>query len=171
MKNIEKINILGTKFHNVTRAEAVTQIVDTLQGQEKASVFTPNPEIVIEAYNNTSLQAILNESDLLVPDGIGVVIGSRLIRRPLKERVAGYDMIQDVFSQMAGKDLSVYFFGAAPGVTEKAKEVMEAKYQGLNIVGTHNGYFDNDQEIVDAINKVKPDLLLVGLGAPNRSCG
>lgn len=166
--NKEKINILGTKFHDVTRSEAATFIVESLQRQEKASVFTPNPEIVMEAYHDYEVKTILNEAEMLIPDGIGVVIGSRIIGKPLHERVAGYDLLQEVFRQIADTGLTVYFFGAGKGVAELAKEKMEAKYPGLKIAGVHHGYFNSDEEVVDAINEVKPDLLLVGLGAPKQ---
>lgn len=166
--NKKKINILGTMFHNVTRSEAATFIVESLQGQEKASVFTPNPEIVIEAYKDRQLQKILNESSMVVPDGIGVVIGSKIIGEPLAERVAGYDLLQEVFKQIADQSLTVYFFGAGKGVAELAKDKMMEKYPGLSIVGVHHGYFESDEEVIKAINALKPDLLLVGLGAPKQ---
>jgi len=164
----EKINILGTKFHNVTRSEAVTYIVQALKEQKKASVFTPNPEVVMTAYRDQEVQDILNEAELVVADGIGIILGSKMIHRPLPERVAGYDLLQEIFKQIAHEPLTVFFFGAGKGVAQEAKLKMEAKYPGLSIVGTHHGYFDQDEDVVAAINQVKPDLVLVGLGAPKQ---
>lgn len=164
----EKINILGTMFHNVTRSEAADILVELLQGQKKASVFTPNPEIVIEAYNDESFRDILNESDLTVADGIGVVIGSKLIGKPLKERVAGYDLLHEVFAKLSKTGHRIYFFGAAPTVADLAKEKMCALYPGLKVVGVHDGYFSDDNEVIEAINATKPDLVIVGLGAPKQ---
>lgn len=164
----EKINILGTYIHSITRAEATTFIVEALQEKRKASVFTPNPELIMEAYDNETFRDVLNKGDLVVADGIGVVIGSKIISNPLPERVAGYDMIQDVFKQIAETKLSVYFLGAGKGVTEIAKEKMEYTYKGLKIVGVHHGYFDDDDKMIEIINKANPDLLLVGLGAPRQ---
>jgi len=166
--NNKTINILGTKFHHVTRAEAAAFIVKCLQERKKASVFTPNPEIVMEAYHDPRLQTILNESALVVPDGIGIVIASRLLGHPLPERVAGYDLVQEVFRQIEHMEINVYFLGAGQGVAELAKRKMEEKYTNLKIVGVHNGYFDHDQSIVERINAAKPDFLLVGLGAPKQ---
>ncbi|PKM55261.1 MAG: glycosyltransferase [Firmicutes bacterium HGW-Firmicutes-5] len=164
----KNINILGTKFHHITRSEAAAFIVKCLQERKKASVFTPNPEIVMEAYHDSRLQAILNDSELVVPDGIGVVIASKLLGQPLPERVAGFDLIQEVFNQIQNKEIKVYFLGAGQGVAELAKKKMEEKYTNLKIVGVHNGYFDNDEHIVASINALDPDFLLVGLGAPKQ---
>ncbi|MDF1615954.1 WecB/TagA/CpsF family glycosyltransferase [Petrocella sp. FN5] len=166
--NRRTINILGTKFHHVTRSEAAAFIVKCLQERKKASVFTPNPEIVMEAYHDTKLQAVLNDSELVVPDGIGVVIASKILGQPLPERVAGYDLVQEVFRQIENKEVSVYFLGAGQGVAELAKEKMLDKYSNLKIVGVHNGFFDHDQDIVERINATDPDFLLVGLGAPKQ---
>jgi N-acetylglucosaminyldiphosphoundecaprenol N-acetyl-beta-D-mannosaminyltransferase len=168
ISNKKTVNILGTKFHYVTRSEAATFIVKCLQERKKASVFTPNPEIVIEAYHDTRLQTILNNSELVVPDGIGVVIASKILSQPLPERVAGYDLVQEVFRQIEHKEIKVYFLGAGQGVAELAKRKMEEKYTNLKIVGVHNGYFDNDEDIIKLINAAKPDFLLVGLGAPKQ---
>lgn len=164
----QRVNVLGTYFNNVTRAEAVKQIVECLQSASKASVFTPNPEIVMEAYNNSKYQQVLNRSEMTIPDGIGVVIGAKMIGHPLKERTAGFDTIQDVFATIEGTGLKVFFLGAGPGVAEIAKEKMVEKFPKLNIVGCHDGYFKDDQKVIDYVNSCKPDLLLVGLGFPRQ---
>lgn len=164
----KRVNILGTRFDHVTRTEAVDRIATWLQTGSKASVFTPNPEIVIEAYRDRAFQDILNNSALTVPDGIGVVIGSKIIGHPLPERVAGYDTLLDLFAKIQDTDLKVFFLGAGPGVAEEAREKLGLKYPKLNIVGVHDGYFEDDDKVIDYINSFKPDLLLVGLGAPKQ---
>lgn len=164
----ERVNILGTQFDKVTRTEAVERIVGYLTSGTKASVFTPNPEIVIEAYRDPLFQQVLNESEMVIPDGIGIIIGSKIIRQPLPERVAGYDTLLDVFAAIEDTHLKVFFLGSAPGVAEAARRELKKKHPGLDIVGVHDGYFDSDQKVIDAINADAPDLLLVGLGAPKQ---
>lgn len=109
-------------------------------------ICTPNPEIVMEAQHDKELMKILREADLVVPDGIGVVWASRYSEILLTERVAGYDLTQNIFSRIAGKNESVYFFGGAPGVASTAARQMKKVYPGLKIVGGHNGYFDAEEE-------------------------
>lgn len=163
-----KINILGTRFDYVTRAEAVDRIVGYLQSRSKASVFTPNPEIVIEAYKDTKFQEVLNRSELTIPDGIGVIIGSKIIGHALPERVAGYDTLLAVFDRIQQSELKVFFLGSGPGVAEEAKDKILDRYPNLNIVGVHDGYFKEDEQMIELINQTEPDLLLVGLGAPKQ---
>ena len=164
-------NIMGVPFNNVNMGEAVTLVKLFLEKDKKRMVFTPNPEIVMAARKDPEYMKILKEGSLVVPDGIGVVIASKLLKTPLKERVAGYDLVQGVFKEIR-KKYTVYFLGGAPGVAAEAKKEMMKKYRGLEVVGTHHGYFkDNDDEeahIIEEINELKPDILLVGLGFPRQ---
>lgn len=163
-------NILGVPFANISPDEAVCNIVKYLNGNDKHMVFTPNPEMVMEACKNPEFMTILNKSTMNVPDGIGVVYASRLTKNPIAQRVAGYDMMLGVFDKIKGTDKKVYFFGGAPGIAERAKKAIEERFPGINIVGCANGYFDEkrEKEIIAEINELKPDLLLVGIGFPKQ---
>ncbi len=161
-------NILGVIFDNVTMQEAFNYGLGLFSRQTKSVIYTPNPEIVMAAYEDDDLKNNLNQADLVLPDGIGVVIGSKLIGRPLKERVAGFDFIQQLFAALKDTDYTVYFFGSKEGVAELAAEKMQKKYPGLSIAGTWHGYEKDTEKVIADINRVKPDLLLVGLGAPRQ---
>ncbi len=163
-------HILGVKFNNVTYEEAIDILLSFLRENKCHCVFTPNPEIVMEARKDLEFMRILNDAELVVPDGIGVVIASRFSKEKLKERVAGFDLVQGLFDRIKDKDYSVYFWGGAPRVAMEAKFNMEKKYSGLKIIGVNDGYFDANKEklIIDDIKNKKPDVLLVGLGAPKQ---
>ena len=105
---------------------------------------------------------------MTIPDGIGIIIGSKIIGRPLPERVAGFDTLLDLFAVIENTDLRVFFLGSGPGVAEEAKDKILDRFPNLNIVGTHDGYFKDDEVVIDYINGFEPDLLLVGLGAPKQ---
>lgn len=163
-----KIDILGVKFDNYTMDEAVNQVMEQLRKEHSAyKIYTPNPEIVMMAKENKAFMEILNRGDLVIPDGIGVVIGAKIMKKDIPERVPGYDLVQHLLCKMKDEGLTGYFLGAARGVALEAARKMEATYPGLKIVGTHDGYFDAEEEkkMIDHINDLKPDLLLVGLGA------
>lgn len=164
----ERINILGVYFDNVTMDEAVTRGIEFLKTENKDTVFTPNPEIVMEAYHNKSLKEQLNKGSMVIPDGIGIVIGSKIIKNPLKMRVAGYDFVQQLFAHLSSTDKTVYFFGSKEGVAKKAAKDMMSKYPGLKIVGVSHGYEQDHEKVVADIIEKKADLLLVGLGAPRQ---
>lgn len=165
-----KVNILGMLFDSVTMDQATEKAIDYLNYNKLHLIFTANPEIVMLGKENSEFLNIINSGNLIVADGIGVVIGSKILGNPLPERVAGYDLVQKVFEKIKDTNKSVYFFGAAPGVAKKAAKRMRVKYPGLNIVGIQDGYFTKEEEerILSNINELKPDILLVGLGAPKQ---
>ena len=162
--------ILGVPFTNITPEQAVDTVVSYLKGNGKAMIFTPNPEMVMEARKNKEFMKILNSSTMNVPDGIGIVYGSKFTSNPIRQRVAGYDLMLGVFDKMKDMGKTAYFFGCAPEIADRAKFAIEKRFPGLKIVGTANGYFDNEREkeIIDEINTLKPDLLLVGIGFPKQ---
>lgn len=162
--------ILGVPFVNISPSEAVDRVVSYLNGNGKSMIFTPNPEMVMEARKNKEFMEILNSSTMNVPDGIGIIYGSKFTQNPIKERVAGYDLMLGVFDKMKDMGKTAYFFGGAPGIADRAKAVIEERFPGLKIVGTANGYFDKEREreIIAEINMLKPDLLLVGIGFPKQ---
>ncbi len=163
-------NILGVPFNNMTAVEAVEMALVCMENGSKNMLFTPNPEMVMLAQKDEEFMEVLNKSTINVPDGIGIVYGSKFTNNPIGERVAGYDLIQSVFERIKTSQKTVYFFGGAPGVAQQAKEAMEKKYRGLNIVGVADGYFDEEREkeIINEINELCPDLLLVGIGFPKQ---
>lgn len=166
----KRVNILDVCFDKVTMKEAVDTVIRYIDENEKHTILTANPEIVMKAHHDKEFCKLMNQGDLVVADGIGIIIASKIIKKYLPERVAGYDLIQNIFKKIMTMDKTVYLFGAAPKVAEKAAELMMIKYPGLKIIGSHDGYFDNEEEklIIKEINELKPDLLLVGLGAPKQ---
>lgn len=168
MKDIKKVNILGAKVFKVTMDEAKEIAMGFFDSDGRKIIYTPNSEIILYASRNESFMPRLNSADLLIADGIGVVHGAKILRNPLPERVAGFDLLKEIFPLMAKRGLSVYLLGAKPGVAQKAGENLENDYPGLKIAGTHDGYFKDDTEIINHINEKKPDLLLVCLGFPKQ---
>jgi N-acetylglucosaminyldiphosphoundecaprenol N-acetyl-beta-D-mannosaminyltransferase len=122
------------------------------------------------AREDGELREILNGADLCTPDGIGVVYGAKILGDKLSERVAGYDLIVNLFDVLAKKGKSVYLLGAKPKVAEVAAENLVKKYPGLKIAGTHDGYFkdDDDEKVIEEINKTSPDFLMVCIGFPKQ---
>lgn len=165
---MEKINILGVNVDKVTNKEAVDKVMSMLDEPGNHSVFTPNSEIILMAYKDAEFCSLLNSADLLTADGIGVVYASKILKNPLSERVAGYDVACGVIDKIAQTGHKLYLFGGKPGVAEQAKEKLKEQYPQLNIVGTHNGYFKPEEvpDIINDINKSGAELVFVCLGAP-----
>lgn len=168
---MEKISVLGVNFHNVNMDEAVKKCMDFLAGESGNLIVTPNPEIVMRAKDDPEFKDIINNASLVIPDGIGIIKAGKILGTPLKERVAGYDLVCNLFEQGKDGSISFYFWGSKPGIADTAKEKIKEKYPNLNVVGAHHGYFKTEEEekaIVDEIRELKPDVILVGLGAPKQ---
>lgn len=165
-----KINILGVPFDEVNMKQATERVIDFIKSGDFKMICTPNPEIVMSAAENPEFMAVIKRADMVVADGVGVVWAAKYLGRPLEERVSGFDLAQSVFSAIKDSGYTVYFFGGAPGVAEKAKEETEKKFPGLKITGVHNGYFDSEEEnnILKDIKDKAPNVLLVGLGSPKQ---
>ncbi len=163
-----RIDVLDVGFDNVTMDEAVLLALTLMKERKSAVVVTPNPEIVWLCRKDAELREAIDQAELVLPDGIGVVMGAKLLRRPLKEKVPGADFAQKLFAELAKCGGSVYLLGAKPGIAVTAGEKLTEKYPGLRIVGTADGYFKDDRPVVEAINRAAPDLLLVCLGAPKQ---
>lgn len=163
---MEKINVLGVDFHNVNMAEAVNQCKEFINSDKSHLIVTPNPEMVMIAKKNSEFKDILNHASLTIPDGIGIIKGANLLGTPLKERVAGYDLICQLLDLYQDGSHTFYFWGGKPRIAEMAKQKMEEKYPNIKILGTDDGYFDENkkQEVIERIRAAKPDILLVGLG-------
>ncbi len=167
---MDRINIHGVKIHNVTMQEAVETVLSWIPGTSIHSVYTPNAEIIMQAQRNADLKVILNEAGLLIPDGAGVILGSKILKTPLQEKVSGIDLVKNLFKASAGKNISYFILGGKPGVAEMAAVNILSEYGKVNIKGYAHGYFPAEEEdaLIENINKLKPDILLVGFGVPKQ---
>lgn len=161
-KKAKKIEILGVGIDVLTMDQAVSTVRRWLTEPEKRMIFTVNPEIIMLAKDDSDFSRTLNQADMVTADGIGVVMAAKKLGTPLPERVAGYDLQLRLFAET---EASYYFLGAAEGVAAEAAQKIMAKYPTAKVLGMHNGYFKDIEEIAGEINRCAPDILLVGLGA------
>jgi len=163
-----KIDVMGVQFDNVTMAEALEKARALLACEGASYVVTPNAEIVYEAMHSEDLCKLVNGADLVLPDGAGVVLASKILKNPLKQKVAGVDFADCLLGELAATGGSVYLLGSKPGIAELAAEKMLAKHPGLTIAGLADGYFKEEAPVIKKINAAKPDVLFVCLGAPKQ---
>ena len=166
----ERVNILGVDVDAVTMAEAVDVVRRAMDTRAGVMVATANAEMLMRATHDEELRRILNASALVVPDGAGTVWAARHLGHAMPERVAGYDLAQELLRCAPAEGRCVYFFGSAPGVAEKAKAKAEQLYPGIELVGVRNGFFSpaDNAAIIAEIRAARPDLLLVALGVPKQ---
>ena len=163
-----RINVLGVGFDNVTMAEATARGRELLETEGAHYVVTPNPEIVETCRADAEAMAAVNGADLVLPDGIGVIYGAKMLKTPLKERVPGIEFGTAMIESCAKSGKSVYLLGAKPGVAEQAAENLKQRFAGLRIAGTHDGYFKDDAEAAAWIKDSGADMALICLGAPKQ---
>lgn len=165
------VSVLDVPISKVTMEEAVAAVRGYVKSGKFHTVITPNPEIVMIAKEDEAFHQIIEEADLVVPDGIGVVIASKLKGgNPLPERVPGFDLAHNTMKEAVEQGYKYYFFGGKPGVAEEAAEKMREQYKGIQIVGTRDGYFKPEDEasIIADINASGANILFVCLGAPKQ---
>ncbi len=171
-QNKYKCDILGVSFDINTKETARMQTVKFLSQRKNARIFTPNAEILYKASRQPSLCRLLNSADLCLPDGIGVIAASRILSKPLPRRITGIDTAEWVLEYAAAHGLSVFLLGGKPNVAERAKQKLIKRFSGLDICGTHHGYFDTEgkenQAVLYKIKKARPDILFVCLGFPRQ---
>ena len=125
-----------------------------------------NPEMAVMAAKDDGFMKVVRSADLVVADGIGVVIGAKLLSGKPQGRVPGIELASKLLEYSALVQKRVFFLGAKPGVAEEAAANCILKYEGLEVVGTHHGYFSEkqDQEVIEEVAKLRPDIVLVAMG-------
>lgn len=163
-----RVDVLGVGFDNLTLDEAVERGRELLRAGGTHYVVTPNPEIVEVCREDPAAREAVNGADLVLADGIGVIYGAKMLGTPLKGRVTGIGFAQGLMARMAEGGKRLFLLGARPGVAEKAAENLRRQYPGLVIAGTHDGYFKEDQPVIEAIRASGADAAFVCLGAPKQ---
>ncbi|MBQ9331006.1 MAG: WecB/TagA/CpsF family glycosyltransferase [Oscillibacter sp.] len=163
-----RIDVLGVGFDDLTMDEAVERGMALLRAPGAHYVVTPNPEIVEICRERPEVARAVNGADLVLPDGIGVIKGAAMLGTPLKERTPGIEFAARLMERMAAEGRSLYLLGAKPGVAEAAAEKLTEQYPGLSIAGTHDGYFQEDGPVLQAIRQSGAEVVFVCLGAPKQ---
>jgi N-acetylglucosaminyldiphosphoundecaprenol N-acetyl-beta-D-mannosaminyltransferase len=171
-----RVRLFGVDIDVVRRDEAVSAVLRMCKTPGVCRfVVTPNTDHVLLLQRNAAMRRAYADASLVIADGWPVVLASRILARPLPERVPGSDLVPNVFLAANPSDpLRVYLFGAAPGVAERAASAVEMRYPGVRVVGAHGPPlgFERDPEetrrSLERIRDAEPELLLVGLGAPKQ---
>ena len=163
-----KTDIMGLQFDNITMEEALDAAKALLQGEHAARVVTPNAEIAYEALHDENTRTLLNSAELMLPDGAGVVLASKILKTPLKQKVAGVDFADGLLGVLETTGQSLYLLGSKPGIGELAAQKMTQKHPRLRIAGIADGYFQDETPVIDKINASGADVLFVCLGAPKQ---
>lgn len=163
-----KIDVMGVHYDTVTMEEALEAAQSLLRGKSCAYCVTPNAEIAYDAMKDSKFREIVNGASLILPDGAGVILAAKILKTPLKQKVAGIDFAKNLLGVLEESGGRLYLLGSKPGVAEKAAEKMREIHPNLCICGMADGYFTDEAQVVARINQAKPDVVFVCLGAPKQ---
>ncbi|MCM1264982.1 MAG: WecB/TagA/CpsF family glycosyltransferase [Candidatus Gastranaerophilales bacterium] len=164
---MDRVKLLGYGIDTFSFDEAVEYALE-LEKQDKTSqVITINPEMFDCAKIDAEFAEILNTAEMVIPDGVGVKIGLKILGENVS-RIAGVDFARRMLEKSAEHNLPVAIIGAKPDVIKKTEERLKEEIPNLNIVYSHDGYFDNNIKIINDLKQASPRLILVALGAPKQ---
>lgn len=165
----DRVVVLGVPFDRVDRLGAVRRAAELVRSGGFHLVVTANPELVMAARSSPELQAVVRSASLVVADGIGVVWASRRLGDPLPERVAGVELMEALCGWAAAEGRPVFLLGGRPGVAEAAAQNLVRQFPGLQVAGTHHGYFPGaGSDVVARVARSGAHLLFCGLGSPRQ---
>lgn len=162
--------IFGVRVHRTTMDEVVAYLRALLASSGSHQVVTLNLQMLDRAVQDVRFRSIVNRASLVTPDGMGVLLVGSILGTRFPERVAGVDLVDRLCALCAEHGWRVYLLGSAPGVAAMAADALQRRYPGLQVAGTHHGYFRSDEEhlLVQQIRSATPHLLLAALGSPKQ---
>lgn len=138
---------------------------EALQYAEKGQVVTINPEMILSARRNADFAEIINSAELVIPDGIGVQLGLKILGHNVR-RIAGIEFGRKLIDKFASQPTA--FVGAKPEIITKAVENLKKEVPNLNAVYVQDGYFKDDDRVLEELTAANPKLVLVALGSPKQ---
>lgn len=165
-----RIEMMGCQVDNLSMAETLNTIEGFIQSGKPHQHVVVNVDKIVKASRDEELRQIINNCALINVDGMPVVWASKLLGKPLKERVAGVDLFEALMAHSAKKGWRVFFLGAKEEVVSGVAKKFSALYPSLNIAGYRNGYWKAEEEagVVQMIKDAKPDLLFVAISSPKK---
>jgi N-acetylglucosaminyldiphosphoundecaprenol N-acetyl-beta-D-mannosaminyltransferase len=173
-----KREFLGIGLSCMSDEDFVQAVRQAVQSHSRLTVSFINPDYVLRAHQTDGLVEKINEFDVVLPDGWGIVLGGRLLGLPVPDRQGNDDICPRIFDLSAREGFSNYLFGCGEGVPERAAENLVTTFPGLPIAGTLHGYWDvvrghpgrydeaDVKMMVETINAAHPDILHVSIPTP-----
>jgi len=169
---MEKVDILGVYVDRVRLDEVLQTIHEAIQHEKRIHIANVNIHAINLAYEQEWFRQFLNTSDLVYCDGMGILLGARLLGDDIPERFTPADWVWELAKMCVHNEYSIFLLGNPPGIADEAAGKLNEVFSDLRIVGTHHGYFDKsidsleNQSVLNQINSENPDILFVGFGMP-----
>ncbi|WP_409343758.1 WecB/TagA/CpsF family glycosyltransferase [Paenibacillus sp. MBLB4367] len=164
---IPKVSIFGVPISKLGMSETVQMLADAIESGRPHQIITANPIMVMTALEQPAYMAMMKRAEVIVPDGAGVVWASGYVGNPVKEKVAGIELVHELAKMAERTGWRMYLMGASEEIITAAAEKLKQKYPRLELIGYRDGFFgeNQDQDVIRDIREAKPDILLVGRSA------
>ncbi|WP_415298640.1 WecB/TagA/CpsF family glycosyltransferase [Clostridium perfringens] len=159
--------LLGYKIFSDNKEELLKEI----ENKKRVNIISGNPEVLYNGIKNEFLRNSFTKEDaLIIPDGVGTLLAAKINGIDITEKIAGIEVMNMLLEEARDKNLKVFLLGAKEEILIKCKEKIKENYDGINIVGSNNGFFDLDNcdDLIEKINESKADILFVAMGAPRQ---
>lgn len=159
--------LLGYKIFSDNKEELLKEI----ENKKRVNIISGNPEVLYNGIKNEFLRKSFTKEDaLIIPDGVGTLLAAKINGIDITEKIAGIEVMNMLLEEARDKNLKVFLLGAKEETLSKCKEKIKENYDGINIVGINNGFFDLDNcdNLIEKINESKADILFVAMGAPRQ---
>jgi len=146
-------------------------LMNYIEGFEKVNIISGNPEVLFNGLNDLMLKENFNDkTSIIIPDGVGTVIASQLLKEPVAEKIAGIDVVREVLIKANLQEKSIYLLGAKEEILKKCVENIKLEFPKLKVAGFHNGFFDlnNCNDIIEDIKACEPWAIFVAMGSPRQ---
>jgi N-acetylglucosaminyldiphosphoundecaprenol N-acetyl-beta-D-mannosaminyltransferase len=163
-----RVDLFGVPVDTLTMDQTVDQIRAWASSGDPHQHVVLNAAKVVELERSPALAEVIRGCDLVSPDGVSVVWASRVLGRPLPERVNGTDLMERLVATAAEDGHTVFFLGARAEVVAKTVEVLQARHPSLKVAGYHHGYWTDHGEIVRTIRRAEPHYLFLGIPSPRK---
>jgi N-acetylglucosaminyldiphosphoundecaprenol N-acetyl-beta-D-mannosaminyltransferase len=164
------VSLNGVPFSKMDMQETVAYLTEAIASRRPHRVVTGNPIMLMVGLETPLFHRALATAELVVPDGAGVVWAARHVKQPVKERVAGFDLMHELLREGEKRSWSVYLLGASQEIVASAYANFQKKYPGMRFVGHRDGYFSDKEDgaVVAAVRAANPDLLFVARATMNQ---
>ena len=166
----DRIEMMGCQIDNLSLEETLQTVEGFIASGRAHQHVVVNVDKLVKARKDEQLRRIINACALINADGMPVVWASRILGKPLKERVAGVDLFEALMKRSAEKGWRVYLLGAREEVVSRVKQIYETRYPALQVAGYRNGYWKPDEEdgVVEGIVQARADILFVAISSPKK---